>query len=93
MSVSPEDPAGRAGTPEPAEVAVHAPFAGVARALVAPGAEVAAGEAIAVVEAVKLEAPVVAPCPGTVAEALPGDFADVAGGDVLARIRPAGEGC
>nr|WP_295624659.1 acetyl-CoA carboxylase biotin carboxyl carrier protein subunit [uncultured Corynebacterium sp.] len=67
---------------------VCAPFAGVARLQVAVGDEVAAGTAIAVVEAVKLEAPVQAPCPAVVATIAVDDFADVSGGDPLVTLTP-----
>ncbi|WP_448851043.1 biotin/lipoyl-containing protein [Corynebacterium sp. 335C] len=72
-----------------AAVDVCAPFAGVARLQVAEGDEVAVGQPVAVVEAVKLEAAVVAPCPGVVAHVAAADYADVAGGDAVARITPA----
>ena len=69
-------------------VDVCAPFAGVVRWEVAENESVTTGQVIAVVEAVKLEAPVVAPCPGTVAELAVGQFVDVEGGQLLARIAP-----
>lgn len=72
-------------------VDVHAPFAGVARLQVAEGDRVAVGQPVAVVEAVKLEAAVVAPCPGVIIDAASADYADVAGGDVLVRIAPGGD--
>lgn len=73
-------------------VTVCAPFAGVARLQVAVGDTVGTGDAVAVVEAVKLEAPVPAPCPATVAEVLVEDFSDVTGGDALVRLEPSGAG-
>lgn len=69
-------------------VDVCAPFAGVVRWEATENAAVETGQLIAVVEAVKLEAPVVAPCPGTVAEIAVGQFVDVEGGQLLARIQP-----
>lgn len=45
---------------------ICAPFAGIVRYHVATGDTVATGDALATVEAVKLEAPVLAPGPGTV---------------------------
>ena len=69
-------------------VNVCAPFAGVVRWEVAEKDSVTTGQVIAVVEAVKLEAPVLAPCPGTVAEVGAGQFVDVEGGQLLARIDP-----
>ena len=71
-------------------VVVCAPFAGVARLQVAEGDDVTTGLPIAVVEAVKLEAPVQAPCPATVAKILVEDFSDVSGGDPLLLLAPHG---
>ncbi|OFJ57930.1 acetyl-CoA carboxylase biotin carboxyl carrier protein subunit [Corynebacterium sp. HMSC076C10] len=70
-------------------VDVCAPFAGVVRWEVAEKDSVTTGQVIAVVEAVKLETPVLAPCPGTVAEVAADQFVDVEGGQLLARITPA----
>ncbi|WP_368410392.1 acetyl-CoA carboxylase biotin carboxyl carrier protein subunit [Corynebacterium sp.] len=69
-------------------VDVCAPFAGVVRWEVAENESVTTGQVIAVVEAVKLEAPVVAPCPGTVTSLATAQFADVEGGQLLAKINP-----
>lgn len=74
-------------------VEVCAPFAGVARLQVAEGETITVGQPVAVVEAVKLEAPVVAPCSGTVTGPLVTDFADVSGGDLLLRIVPGDPAC
>ncbi len=63
---------------------ICAPFAGIVRYHVEAGQEVATGQAIATVEATKLETPVVAPGPGVVERVCTADFADVLGGDVLA---------
>ncbi|QFQ02608.1 Biotin/lipoyl attachment protein [Corynebacterium urogenitale] len=65
---------------------IHAPFAGIARFAVADGDSVEVGDVLAVVEAVKLEAPVVAPGPGIIRRSIHGDFVDIAGGDVLMEI-------
>lgn len=65
---------------------ICAPFAGIVRYHVAPGQTVATGEVLATVEAVKLEAPVPAPGPGTVTALSFADFADVVGGDVLLEV-------
>lgn len=73
-------------------VVVCAPFAGVVRLQVAVGDDVTTGLPVAVVEAVKLEAPVPAPCPATVAELLVEDFSDVSGGDPLLTLAPKGVG-
>lgn len=62
---------------------IHAPFAGIVRYHVTEGQAVATGDTLATVEAVKLEAPVVAPGPGVVGKLGAGDFQDVLGGDVL----------
>lgn len=69
---------------------ICAPFAGIVRYHVAPGQTVATGDVLATVEAVKLEAPVAAPGPGTVGELGASDFADVVGGDELLTLE-AGE--
>ncbi|MBV7295194.1 acetyl-CoA carboxylase biotin carboxyl carrier protein subunit [Corynebacterium sp. TAE3-ERU12] len=75
-----------------ATVEVHAPFAGIARMQAGVGDRVNVGDPVAVVEAVKLEAPVVAPCAGIIESAVGEDFADVAGGDVLVTITVETEG-
>lgn len=68
------------------DMKIHAPFAGIVRFSVANGATVATGDVLAVVEAVKLEAPVLAPGPGVIRRTINEDFVDVAGGDVLMEI-------
>lgn len=65
---------------------ICAPFAGTVRFHVSVGQEVSAGDAIATVEATKLEAPVVVPGRGVVVKLCTEDFAAVYGGDVLAII-------
>lgn len=72
-------------------VEICAPFAGVVRYTVGAGDTVAVGDPIAVVEAVKLEAPVLAPCAGEVKELSCEPFSNVDGGDVLASIAPNAE--
>ncbi|MDH2455211.1 acetyl-CoA carboxylase biotin carboxyl carrier protein subunit [Corynebacterium bovis] len=67
---------------------ICAPFAGIARFRVADGEDVAPGDVLVIVEAVKLEAPVLAPGPGTVRRTVTGDFVDVEGGDVLLQVVP-----
>lgn len=47
---------------------VHAPFHGMVTVLVAEGDEVDAGQVVAVLEAMKMEAPITAPRGGTVRE-------------------------
>jgi acetyl-CoA/propionyl-CoA carboxylase biotin carboxyl carrier protein len=67
-----------------------APLAGtLVRVAVGPGDRVAAGDLLAVVEAMKMEAPLVAPCAGTVA-AVPAQVGEpVAAGQVVVVLEPA----
>ncbi|AKK02985.1 acetyl-CoA carboxylase biotin carboxyl carrier protein subunit [Corynebacterium epidermidicanis] len=65
---------------------ICAPFAGIVRYVVADGAEVDTGDTLAVVESVKLEAPVLAPGPGVVTHLAVADFSDVTGGDELLEL-------
>ena len=65
---------------------ICAPFAGIVRYTVADGEHVDTGHPVAVVETVKLEAPVIAPGPGVVRGRRFPDFADVTGGDVLLEL-------
>lgn len=65
---------------------IHAPFAGIVRYHVVRGQRVDTGDVLATVEAVKLEAPVLAPGPGQVAELSREDFSDVRGGDLLCEV-------
>lgn len=65
---------------------ICAPFAGIVRYHVAAGDHVTTGEPLATVEAVKLEAPVLAPGPGTVTSLAVEDFSDVLGGDLLLEV-------
>lgn len=67
---------------------VCAPFAGIVHYLVSAGDTVSAGQTLASVETVKLEAPVLAPGPGLVQRLAHPDFADVSGGDVLLTVVP-----
>ncbi len=62
---------------------ICAPFAGIVHYFVAEGDPVTTGEQLGTVEAVKLEAPILAPGPGVVASVDFDDFSDVTGGDVL----------
>lgn len=62
---------------------ICAPFAGIVRYQVAVGTRVSAGDVLAIVETVKIEAPVLAPGPGIVTALNCADFADVLGGDTL----------
>ena len=65
---------------------IYAPFAGVVRYTVADGDEVTAGAQVAVVEAIKLESPVLSPAQGVVKRTQNEDFVDVHGGDELLEI-------
>ncbi|KAB1503844.1 acetyl-CoA carboxylase biotin carboxyl carrier protein subunit [Corynebacterium sp. 320] len=65
---------------------IYAPFAGVVRYCVADGEEVTTGTELATVEAIKLEAPVLAPAPGTVKRTQREDFVNVQGGDEIVEI-------
>ncbi|BDX33174.1 pyruvate carboxylase [Mycobacterium antarcticum] len=69
---------------------VAAPFAGVVTVNVAAGDQVSAGQAIATIEAMKMEAAITAPKAGTVDRVAVSATAQVEGGDLLAVISPAG---
>ncbi|MGE2730654.1 pyruvate carboxylase [Mycolicibacterium vaccae] len=62
---------------------VAAPFAGVVSVTVAEGDSVTAGQTIATIEAMKMEAAITAPKAGTVERVAVGDTAQVEGGDLL----------
>lgn len=66
---------------DPRHVAV--PFAGFVHALVAQGDSVEAGQALAVVEAMKMEASITAAVAGTVARLVIADARQAEGGDLL----------
>lgn len=65
---------------------ICAPFAGIVHYRVAEGTRVTTGDPLAIVEAVKLEAPVLAPGPGVVGTRHVEDFADVVGGQELLEL-------
>lgn len=65
---------------------VAAPFAGVVTINVAVGDEVAAGETISTIEAMKMEAAITAPKAGTVSRIAVAQTAQVEGGDLLVVI-------
>lgn len=69
---------------------VAAPFAGVVTVNVASGDRVSAGETIATIEAMKMEAAITAPRDGTVERVAVSATAQVEGGDLLAVISSAG---
>ncbi|MGE2733890.1 pyruvate carboxylase [Mycolicibacterium vaccae] len=62
---------------------VAAPFAGVVSVTVAEGDSVTAGQTIATIEAMKMEAAITAPKAGTVGRVAVADTAQVEGGDLL----------
>ncbi|HTM86029.1 MAG TPA: biotin/lipoyl-containing protein, partial [Mycobacterium sp.] len=62
---------------------VAAPFAGVVTVAVAIGETVTAGQTIATIEAMKMEAAITAPAPGTVDRVAVAATAQVEGGDLL----------
>ncbi|KZS58185.1 pyruvate carboxylase [Mycobacterium kansasii] len=68
----------------PAHIA--APFAGVVTVAVSAGDQVTAGQTVATIEAMKMEAPITAPNDGTVARVAVSDTAQVEGGDLLAVV-------
>lgn len=68
---------------------ICAPFAGIVHYNVAVGEHVNTGQQLGSVEAVKLEAPIMAPGHGVVAALHKQDYADVIGGEALLRIEEA----
>ena len=66
---------------------VAAPFAGVVTVVAAQGDTVEAGQSIATIEAMKMEAAITAPRAGTVERGVVGGAAQVEGGDLLVVIR------
>ncbi|OBJ52854.1 pyruvate carboxylase [Mycobacterium sp. 1423905.2] len=62
---------------------IAAPFAGVVTVGVAEGDQVSAGQTIATIEAMKMEAPITAPSDGTVERVAVSSTAQVEGGDLL----------
>ncbi len=77
-------PVSRPGaSPDTAPTEVRAPFGGMVTLLVDEGDQVAADEVLAVLEAMKMEAPVTAPRRGSVLRVCVEAPAVVAGGDLL----------
>ncbi|KZS73154.1 pyruvate carboxylase [Mycobacterium kansasii] len=74
----------KADRENPAHIA--APFAGVVTVAVSAGDQVTAGQTVATIEAMKMEAPITAPNDGTVARVAVSDTAQVEGGDLLAVV-------
>ena len=64
-----------------------APFAGVVTLQVAEGDQVAAGDTLATIEAMKMEAAITAPRAGTVSRVAIGAVQQVEGGDLLVVLR------
>ncbi len=84
-SIASEIPvAEKADRNNPAHLA--APFAGVVTLVVAEGQKVAAGDTVATIEAMKMEAAITAPRGGVVSRLAIGAVAQVEGGDLLAVI-------
>lgn len=77
----------RADTSKPGQVA--APFSGVVTLKVAPGDRVAAGQAVASIEAMKMEAAITVPVDGVVERVAIGITQQVEAGDLLLVIRHA----
>ncbi|MBP3036873.1 pyruvate carboxylase [Arthrobacter sp. zg-ZUI100] len=67
---------------------VAAPFAGAVTVTVKAGEEVAAGETVATIEAMKMEASITAPVAGTVSRLAISAVEQVQGGDLLVVIEP-----
>jgi pyruvate carboxylase len=64
-------------------IPIAAPFAGVVTVGVAEGDEVGAGQTVATIEAIKMEAAITAPKAGSVARVAVSATAQVEGGDLL----------
>ncbi|KRC65082.1 pyruvate carboxylase [Aeromicrobium sp. Root236] len=77
----------KADTGNPQHVAV--PFAGVVHATVAEGDTVEAGQTVATIEAMKMEASITSPNAGTVARLVIADTRQAEGGDLLLVLNPA----
>ncbi|WP_448624752.1 pyruvate carboxylase [Geodermatophilus sp. URMC 64] len=75
----------KADRADPGQVA--APFAGVVTLTVAEGDAVEAGQTVATIEAMKMEAAITAPVAGTVARLAIGTVQQVEGGDLLVVLR------
>ncbi|MFJ1705617.1 pyruvate carboxylase [Kitasatospora sp. NPDC088346] len=75
----------RADATNPRHVA--APFSGVVTTTVRPGDEVSAGQTVATIEAMKMEASITTPVAGTVERLAVSEVAGVDGGDLLLVVR------
>ena len=69
---------------------VGAPFRGVVNVSVAVGDEVAAGDTVAIIEAMKMESSISATVDGTVERIAAQSGASLEGGDLILEIRPSG---
>ncbi|WP_446665425.1 biotin/lipoyl-containing protein [Flexivirga sp. B27] len=67
---------------------VTAPFGGVVTFCVAEGDRVRAGDVLATIEAMKLEAALTAPSDGRIRRLAAADLASVEGGDLLLEVEP-----
>ena len=86
------DPLARASGATGGADVIEAPMPGLVRAmLAAPGQTVAAGERLAVLEAMKMEHALVAPRDGIVAEVMAAEGAQVEAGAALIRLEEAGD--
>jgi pyruvate carboxylase len=86
-SVSSDAPAQeRADPANPGHVAV--PFAGVVTPVVAVGDHVDAGDVVATIEAMKMEASITAPIAGTIERVVLDGPRSIEGGDLVAVIKP-----
>ncbi|MDN5772040.1 MAG: pyruvate carboxylase, partial [Microlunatus sp.] len=79
-------PAEKADPGQPGQIA--APFAGVVSVGVAEGAEVEAGQTVATIEAMKMEAAITTPVAGTVQRLALGSVQQVEGGDLVLVVAP-----
>jgi pyruvate carboxylase len=78
----------KADTSKPGQVA--APFAGVVTLKIAEGDRVSAGQPVASIEAMKMEAAITSPVDGVVERLVIGSPQQVDAGDLLLVVRPAG---
>ncbi|MCV7194181.1 hypothetical protein H7I02_15495 [Mycolicibacterium brumae] len=69
------------------ETPVNVPFAGAVTLVVRAGERVSAGQPLAILEAMKMEAAITAPRSGAVARIVAADSALVEGGDLLLVLR------
>ena len=70
---------------------VAAPFAGVVSVAVAEGDQVEAGQTVATIEAMKMEAAITTPVAGTVQRLALGSVQQVEGGDLVVVVTPGGD--